>query len=110
MYPPSQEQYQQFIRAPWGNPMFLELRLEGELIAVAVTDVTNHALSALYTFFSPELAKLSLGTLAILRQIELARELNKQYLYLGYQIDQCEKMRYKASFTPNEKYIQGVWY
>ncbi|GGO70441.1 putative arginyl-tRNA--protein transferase [Bowmanella pacifica] len=110
MYPPSKEQYQQFIQAPWGSPLFVELWQAQQLVAVAITDQTQYALSALYTYFAPELAHLSLGTLAILRQIEIAQALGKQHLYLGYQIDACSKMNYKAKFFPHEKFIQGNWY
>ncbi|MBN7821759.1 arginyltransferase [Bowmanella yangjiangensis] len=110
MYPPSQEQYHTFTQAPWGNPLYLELWLDSQLVGLAITDVTKQALSALYTFFEPDLSTLSLGTLAILRQIEVAQSLGKAHLYLGYQIDQCDKMNYKSRFHPHEKFIRGNWY
>lgn len=109
MYPPSTEQYRQFIRAPWGKVMFVELWQSSKLLGVAVTDETPQALSALYTFFAPEYGKRSLGKLAILKQIDIARLMHKPYLYLGYQIDACGKMNYKAEFQPNERFVAEQW-
>ena len=45
----------------------------------AVTDNLATSLSALYTFFKPEEQHRSLGSFAILQQIELARSLNKPH-------------------------------
>ena len=109
MFPPTPEQYQSFINDDWRNTLYVELHLEGELAAVAVTDVMQDCLSALYTFFDPNLTHRSLGTLAILEQINQARLLEKHYLYLGYQIDSCQKMNYKSKFLPNEQYIDHQW-
>lgn len=79
-------------------------------MAVAVTDEVNNALSALYTFYAPELQSRSIGTFSILQQIELAKKMNKSYLYLGYQIDQCAKMNYKQKFIPNERFFADKWH
>src|SRR5699024_3228733 len=45
----------------------------------AVTDVTRGGLSAVYTFFDPDQRVRSLGTFAILTQIEWARRLSLPY-------------------------------
>ncbi|MDU0354928.1 arginyltransferase [Paraglaciecola aquimarina] len=109
MYPANKEQYQGFIINPWDKALYLELHDENGLIAVAVTDNLPNSLSALYTFFKPDQDKRSLGTFAVLQQIELAKRLNKDYLYLGYQIDACEKMRYKQNFLPHERFFAEKW-
>lgn len=109
MYPPSKEQYYGFIKCSWNQPIFIEGRKNGQLIGVAVTDKVPSGLSALYTFFAPELAKLSLGTLFILKQIALCKTLNRKYLYLGYQIDQCRKMNYKSKFYPHQRFSKNSW-
>lgn len=110
MYPASYEQYTSFIKCQWASPMFIECYIDQELVCVAVTDDINSNLSALYTFFKPELDKRSMGTFAILQQIELAKQLNKQYLYLGYQVDGCQKMNYKSNFYPHERLIANKWH
>ncbi|NNL57640.1 MAG: arginyltransferase [Pseudomonadales bacterium] len=109
MYPPTQEQYQQFIgnRTPFS--CFTDFRLDGELIAVSVADDLQSCRSAIYTFFDPAHIKRSLGTFAILSAIDVCRAEGKDYLYLGYWIRDCRKMAYKIDFRPIELYIEGRW-
>jgi arginyl-tRNA--protein-N-Asp/Glu arginylyltransferase len=99
----------EFFTCPWTDTRFLELRRGGDLLAVAVTDWLPAGLSAVYTFFAPEYARMSPGTLAILCQIDQARRLGLQWLYLGYWIDECRKMQYKADFRPVEAWMSGAW-
>jgi arginine-tRNA-protein transferase len=101
--------YLGFLRADWCETRFLEFLVGERLVAVAVTDVTQDGLSAVYTFFEPELAGRSLGTFAILSQIEQARALGLPYLYLGYWIRESRKMAYKAQFRPLELWHDGRW-
>ncbi|MFT4811443.1 MAG: arginyl-tRNA--protein-N-Asp/Glu arginylyltransferase [Paraglaciecola sp.] len=114
MFPATKEQYQGFILSPWNKALFIEIyatdeHAHQELIGVAVTDNLASSLSALYTFFKPEEQHRSLGNFAILQQIELARSLNKTFLYLGYQIDTCQKMSYKRNFLPHERFFDDKW-
>lgn len=109
MFPPSYEQYRHFIHCSWQSPLFIEGRIDGHLVGVAVTDRVNIGLSALYTFFDPHLRSQSLGTFFILQQIRLCQERALQYLYLGYQIDACGKMNYKNKFHPHQRYQQNEW-
>ncbi len=109
MYPPSREQYQSFLSAEWGVTHFYQMSLEGRLIGVAVADLLDQALSAIYTFFEPELESRSLGTFAVLWQIEEAQRLGLDHLYLGYWIKQCQKMAYKIQYRPLELYLNGQW-
>lgn len=109
MYPANPAQYQHFILAPWLNPHFIEIYLEAKLIGVAVTDLGSASLSAMYTFYDPEFESRSLGTFAILQQIQYAKELGLPWLYLGYQVDQCRKMNYKTRFHPYQRLIRGEW-
>ena len=109
MYPASMEQYQSLVKSRWVSPLFVEFHLMEKLVAVAITDNLPHSLSALYTFFAPHLAARSIGTLAILQQISLASRLEKQFLYLGYQVDECKKMNYKGNFLPHERFFADKW-
>ncbi|MFT2092656.1 arginyltransferase [Paraglaciecola sp. 2405UD69-4] len=109
MFPPSKAQYQGFVPSPWGETLFIEFYAKQDLIAVAITDNLFTSLSAMYTYFKPEEDKRSLGTFAILKQIELAQTMGKEFLYLGYQIDNCQKMRYKENFLPNERFFEDKW-
>lgn len=92
--------FNRFLTAPWSPTMFLELRLGQRLLGVAVTDVCLSGLSAVYTFFDPAEHARSLGTFAILQQVELARRRAVPWLYLGFWIDGHPKMDYKRRFRP----------
>lgn len=109
MYPPSYEQYRSFIHCTWQNPVFLEGRIDNELVGVAVCDKLKGGLSALYTFFAPELSPRSLGTFFILKQIQACKSMQLPYLYLGYQIDNCQKMNYKKKFYPHQRLRNNQW-
>ncbi|MDX1574094.1 MAG: arginyltransferase, partial [Methylophaga sp.] len=101
--------YQQFLTSSWSDTRFIEMFDKDQLLAVAVTDFVTGAASAFYTFFEPELAERSLGTLAILKQIELVRQQRLDYLYLGYWIEASPKMNYKTRFAALQ-YFDGQWH
>ena len=106
---PKREDFERFLISDWCDSLFIELRLEEQLLAVAVTDKVDTGLSAVYTYFDPELPKRSLGTAAILNQIAITKDMGLDYLYLGYWISGSQKMTYKAEFTPQERYISEQW-
>jgi arginyl-tRNA--protein-N-Asp/Glu arginylyltransferase len=106
---PSEEQYREFLPCEWGNTIFFEFRCQKRLVAVAVTDILNDGMSAVYTFFDPRLPKRSLGAYAILWQIEEARRRDLDWLYLGYWIQGSPKMQYKGDYRPQQRLIDGRW-
>ena len=106
---PSPEDFDGFLACSWSPTVFLEMRLRDSLLAVAVTDALPNALSAVYTFFAPEHATRSLGTFAILSQIEQARSEGLEHLYLGFWLDAHPKMHYKKMFRPLEYLSAGQW-
>ncbi len=109
MFPPTSQQFEQFLGNAWDCTRFLEFRLDGALIGCAVVDWLPDALSAIYTYFLPEHASRSLGTLAVLLQIQLATKSSLAYLYLGYWITDCQKMSYKANYRPLEILSENTW-
>jgi len=109
MFPPSREQFDNFLSSEWGATHHLEFRLDGRLICVAVCDQMDNALSAVYTYFDPSLPKRSLGVFAILQQIILTESLGLHHLYLGYWIKNCAKMRYKTDYRPLEVFTNQHW-
>jgi len=88
---------------------FVEFRFNSELVCVAVMDILEDALSAVYTYYCPEMDKRSLGTFAILWQIYEAKRRNLGWLYLGYWIAASKKMAYKDRFRPFEQLSDHVW-
>ncbi len=103
------ESYLGFVSAPWSDTRLCEFRLDDRLLAVAVIDRLEDGLSAVYTFFDPAAAARSLGTYAILWQIDAARRLGLTWVYLGYWVEQCRKMAYKANFRPHQLFSEGRW-
>jgi arginine-tRNA-protein transferase len=109
MYPPDREQYQAFLNSVWDCTEYFRFYAGGRLVAIAVVDMLEDGLSAIYTFFDPDADKRSLGTHAILWQIEHARETGLDYLYLGYWIRNCRKMAYKSEYRPLQVYLNSRW-
>jgi arginyl-tRNA--protein-N-Asp/Glu arginylyltransferase len=79
------------------------------LLAVALTDVLSDGLSMVYSFFDPEDADRSLGTLMILDHIERAKKMGLQYVYLGYWVPGSRKMDYKGRYLPQERLMPQGW-
>jgi arginine-tRNA-protein transferase len=109
MYPASVEQYRSFLTSDWSDTLFYEFRDAGKVVAIAVCDLLENGLSAVYTFFDPDEARRSLGAYAILWQIEETRRLGLPSLYLGYWIKNCQKMNYKIAYRPIELLINNEW-
>ena len=109
MYPANYAQYESFIDCQLTEQVFIELWDNEKLISVAVTDVLDDALSAVYTFYHPSYRQNGLGVYSILSQIKIAQERNKTFLYLGYQIDECQKMNYKNRYYPHQILTKNHW-
>ena len=109
MYPPDREQYESFLNNAWDCTHYYRFYDKGTLVALAVVDELIDGLSAIYTFFEPDAHKRSLGVYAILWQIEAARDMGLDYLYLGYWIRDCQKMSYKSDYRPLELYVKSRW-
>ena len=109
MYPPSRRQLDHIARSDWAGTFFLNARLGDRLVATAVTDTHDHGLSAIYTFFDPDLADRSLGVFAILKQVEECRRRGLPYLYLGFWIAESAKMKYKIDYQPLQLLVDGRW-
>ena len=109
MYPANKDQYSSFIESNVTNQIFIETWDKDTLISVAVTDVLVNALSAVYTFYHPDYRLHGLGVFSILNQIQYCQELGKPLLYLGYQIDDCQKMNYKDKYYPHQQLINNHW-
>lgn len=103
------EQFRGFLLQSRVDSALLEYRLHEEVVMVSLVDRLIDGLSAVYTFFAPELARRSLGTFGVLTQLRLARELGLPYLYLGYWIAASPKMAYKRGYRPLEAYSGGAW-
>ena len=117
MYPANKEQFYSFLSDTLANQVFIETWHEieyehgtkNELVCVAVMDILSNGLSAVYTFYHPDYRSSGLGIYSILTQIQYCQQLSLPYLYLGYQIDDCQKMNYKNRYFPYEIYTNSQW-
>jgi len=103
--------YTEFLVTSPVTTRFAEFRDSGngQLLAIAVIDLVDDGLSAVYTFFDCDASHRGLGVYAILWQIEYAKSLGLPYLYLGYWIGECGKMSYKQHYQPLEAYFGNEW-
>ena len=110
MHPPSEDQYTDFLIEGFGSHKILEARTEhGELIGACVVDQFYDGLSAIYSYFKPDLARRSLGQLFILALIEFGRQAGLTHTYLGYYVKGSAKMDYKAKYKPLQIFDGNQW-
>lgn len=105
----SREQYAHFLLQTHVDSHLVEFHEGDTLRMVSIVDRLEHGLSSVYTFYEPDLPGASLGTYAILWQIERCRQLGLACLYLGYWIRHSRKMAYKMQFRPLEALRLGSW-
>jgi leucyl-tRNA---protein transferase len=84
-------------------------RADGILAGACLADRMSDGLSAVYSFFEPDLHTRSLGTFVVLWLIEEACRLGLPYVYLGYWIAESRKMSYKSRYRPLEFFGPNGW-
>ncbi len=94
---------------PRGVDTFITGRGQGPLLAACLTDRLADGLSLVYSFYSPDAARRSLGAYVILDHIEKARRLGLPHVYLGYWVEGSRKMAYKGAYLPQERLGLNGW-
>jgi leucyl-tRNA---protein transferase len=105
------ESFEQFLYESPVDSLEFEYRDGGgRLLAVGICDICPGGLSSVYFCFDPSEARRGLGTFSALHEIEFARQNDMAHYYIGYWIDGCRTMQYKADFRPNELLqADGTW-
>ncbi|KAL9654592.1 hypothetical protein ABK040_006655 [Willaertia magna] len=93
----------------------LQYRLDGKLIAVSVLDILPTGVSSVYFFYDTDYNDLSLGVYSVCHETEMTAKVcrdgfpNFKYMYLGFYIHSCKKMRYKGEYSPSEILCQETY-
>ena len=83
--------------------------LGDRLVAIGYVDALPEGLSAIYFYYDPTERHRSLGTFNVLSVIDAARQRRLPHAYLGYFVESCRSLEYKARFRPNEVLRAGTW-
>ncbi|KAF8639714.1 hypothetical protein AX17_000976 [Amanita inopinata Kibby_2008] len=82
-------------------------KLDQRLIAMAVLDILPFCVSSVYFVYDKQWQDFSFGKLSAMREVALAREMETAgapkmgFVYMGYYIHSCQKMRYKGEYSPS---------
>tara|TARA_B100001093_G_scaffold492455_1_gene533600 strand:+ start:1115 stop:1834 length:720 start_codon:yes stop_codon:yes gene_type:complete len=79
------------------------------LIGVLLLDIDNVNLSAVYSFFEPELSKSGIGNYMVAQTLLFGKRNKYKYLYLGYYINEISSMSYKSRFKPGQILNENDW-
>lgn len=109
MFPPSKDQFKDFLVSNFGTTKFLLAHQQDKLIACMAFDVLKDGLSAVYCFYDTLQDKRSFGMHMILQLTRLATCLNLSYNYLGYFVEGSAKMNYKQLYQPQEWFNGHQW-
>ena len=83
-------------------------RIDGEIFAVGVLDLTPQVLSSVYLFYNPKYEFLSPGTFSAVREIEYCLRIQEVFkpdfknYYMGLYFQDCQKSVYKGTYKPSQ--------
>ena len=103
------EQYCNFLLKSTVDSFLVTFHEDNRLRMISIIDRLPDGLSSVYTFFDPEVPGSSYGTYNILWQANQCHTNRLPYLYLGYWIENSQKMCYKANFQPLQLLIENQW-
>lgn len=105
----SEENYRDFLIASAVDTIMMRYYDGDTLAGIGWVDLLDDSLSSVYFAFSQDYAKRSLGIFSVLKEIELARELSRPYLHMGFWVAECQAMSYKTQFKPYQFLQNGAW-
>lgn len=103
------DEFERFLLRSPVESRLMRYTIDGRLVGAGWVDVLPDGLSSVYFVFDPAEGRRSLGTFSIMKEIEHARDLGKQWLYLGFYVPGSSKMAYKGAFHPREFAVDEMW-
>ncbi|MCP4348370.1 MAG: arginyltransferase [Desulfobacterales bacterium] len=104
-----EEDYMRFLIDSPVNTDMMRYYIGNHLIGIGWIDVLPNSLSSVYYAFDPDFSSRGPGVFSLLKEIELCRELKKEWLQLGFWIEECHKMSYKNRYKPYQLLTGGTW-
>ncbi len=96
------EYFQSFLAGGWDFAYEFRYFRNDKLVGLGLVDIVPGAMSSVYFFHDPSWRSDGPGTFSIQQEIEFARNYGVEHVYLGYWIEACPSMTYKARFGPHE--------
>lgn len=70
------------------------------LVGVDLIDILPEGISSIYFYYDPDYSQNSLGTYSMLQQINIAKENDLDWIYMGYYVKGCQSLEYKSRYSP----------
>ncbi len=102
------EYYDSFLDGEYSFSREFQYRHHGKLVGLGLVDMTPSAMSSIYFIHDPEYRQAALGTWSVMCEIAEGQRTGRQWLYMGYYIQDCPSMNYKNRFTPHQFLQQYV--
>ena len=93
---------EQFVDNPFATEEWC-YRVDDRLVGVGYVDRLAVGLSAIYFFHDPAERRRSLGVFNVLSVIRAAVDAGLPHAYLGFHVEGCRSLEYKAKYRPNER-------
>lgn len=74
--------------------------VDKKLVGVDLIDIIEDGISSIYFFYDPDFSHLSLGRYSLYQQILIAQNYKLPWIYLGYYVEKCPSLNYKANYKP----------
>jgi len=79
---------------------------DDKLIGVDLIDILPNSVSSIYFYYDPDYEKYSLGKYSMYRQIMYAQANDLSWIQMGYYVEGCQSLEYKASYSPHLRLIE----
>ncbi|MCK9492615.1 MAG: arginyltransferase [Sulfurimonas sp.] len=95
-----QNYYSSFVNGHNGYGYEILYYDQERLIGVDLIDILEDGISSIYFYYDPHYSSYSLGKLSLLYEIEFAKTQKMDWIYLGYYVEDCDSLSYKALYKP----------